>query len=362
MGSDLDITRRAAPRAGELDATRRTPPPSVNVDPTLRSPPPGAAARPAASDDADTLDRRRPKPRPATPMAAAPPVATPPPAGPPVLGPGGVVVPSALGSSHPAPAGEGAWPPATPPTDWSSPVPPAGPGAGLNLPFFVNLDGSPAGPPVAGLSQPLEFDLSGAPVLAAPPPAPRKPIRWVVPAVSAAVVLVRAAVVILLVAMPREAEVGSIEVASVPVGAQVTFDDRATDQATPVVIRGVTRKAPHKVVVALAGYETWQRQVAFEPKQEALQVIAVLMPIVGVVSVETDPPGALVSLDDRPQGTSPRRVEGLPVNAPIRVKAQLAGYRTVEKTLEWQGQKLIEVKLKLERAEGERPRPGHRGR
>jgi hypothetical protein len=102
--------------------------------------------------------------------------------------------------------------------------------------------------------------------------------------------------------------------------------------------------------------------VGFEPKQEALQVIAVLMPIVGVVSVETDPPGALVSLDDRPQGTSPRRVEGLPVNAPIRVKAQLAGYRTAEKTLEWQGQKLIEVKLKLEREEAERPRPGHRGR
>jgi eukaryotic-like serine/threonine-protein kinase len=362
--SDLDVTRRrSVPRAGELDATRREPPPAVNLDPTLRSPPPAVAAapRPAVSDDSDdsdTLDRRPSRPRTPVVPGAAPPFAPPPPAGLPVLGPGGVVVPSALAAPRP---GADPWGTPPPATDWSSPVPPAGPGGGLNVPFFVNLDGSPGASPPA-LSAPLEFDLSGGPVLATPPPPrPRRPTRWVVPAVVGAVVLLVAALAILFVAWPREAPFGSIEVASVPSGAQVSFDDSATTKTTPVVIPSVARQTPHKVVVALSGYEAWQRQVSFEPKQESLQVIAVLMPIVGVVAVETDPPGALVLLDDRPQGTSPRRVEGLPVNAPVRVKAQLAGYRAVEKTYEWQGQKLIAVKLKLEPETDERPRP-HRGR
>jgi eukaryotic-like serine/threonine-protein kinase len=359
MQSDLDITRRrSAPKASEIDRTRRDSPPAPNTDPTLRSPPAAGTAPPpaAASDEADTLDRRPPRPRTPVPPAAGAPGATPPAAAP-VLGPGGVVVPAGLVAPRP-PAGDDPWAPPPATSDWS-PVPPAAPG-GLNVPFFVNLDNPAA--PLPGLGAPLEFDLSGAPVLATPPPMPRRPLRWGVPAAIVGAVLLVAALAIVFVAWPREAAFGSIEVASVPSGAQVSFDDSATPKTTPVVIPSVTRQAPHKVVVALAGYETWQRQVTFEPKQESLQVIAVLMPIVGVVAVETDPPGALVLLDDRPQGTSPRRIEGLPVNAPIRIKVQLAGYRAVEKSYEWHGQKLIEAKLKLEPEQDERPRPHHRGR
>jgi len=217
----------------------------------------------------------------------------------------------------------------------------------MNTPSIT--DALPLPPPSGpfGLSTPEEWNLSSESTSGALLRRDAGSRRWVGWAVAVGVVVGIATIAVVVASLERESPVGSIEVASVPSGAEVKIDDAPAGRATPVVISGVDRKLAHKVVVSLSGYESWERQVAFEPKQQALQVIAVLTPIVGVIAVETEPPGALLLLDGRPQGTTPRRVEGLSVGKPVHLSVQLPGYKSLEKTVDWSQGRTVELKLQL---------------
>ncbi|HEY3355799.1 MAG TPA: PEGA domain-containing protein, partial [Polyangia bacterium] len=280
----------------------------------------------------------------------------------PPLAPAGVVAPPALLAAHDSASGMAPLP-VVPlaRVEAAAAAPPV-----VSRPFVINLDDSAdAGQELrrpesqgfesAGPGFPGAFD--PAPALApppAPPPLARSPRaagRLLVGVIGGAAVLILVAAVLLLV-LWRQPASGAVEVASVPSGAPVQFDDQPAAKPTPVTVRDVDRRVPHRVRVVQPGYEPWEGRVVFERSQQSLQLIAVLTPIVGVVSIETEPAGAQVALDDRPQGATPRRIEGLPVQSPVRLRVQLPGYRTVERTVEWAGQKTIEVKLKLER-EGE---------
>lgn len=87
----------------------------------------------------------------------------------------------------------------------------------------------------------------------------------------------------------------------------------------------VTANAEHMVVVTADGYERQTLTLTLEAEESIERNIA-LEPIRGSLIVETDPPGARISLDGEPQGSSPVRILRLPVKASYRITAELNGY------------------------------------
>jgi hypothetical protein len=77
----------------------------------------------------------------------------------------------------------------------------------------------------------------------------------------------------------------SIEVVSLPPGAEVRLDGTVVPRTTPLEITDVDAQTSHHVRVSMRGYDVWESDVRFDgaQHQSRVRLQAVLVPTVGTI-------------------------------------------------------------------------------
>ena len=176
--------------------------------------------------------------------------------------------------------------------------------------------------------QPLEIQPSAFEPLdqaAAPPPRRSNPLRWVLIGSGLLFLLVMA---FLLTARSLQVVVVAEGPASISVdGLTLPFGDRY-----------LLRPGSYQVSARAEGYHPLTQDVTVDDR-DSQRVELVLKPLPGLLSVESDPPGAQVLIDGDPVGITP--LTALPVEAgEHQLTLQLERYLPLEQALEITGRQL----------------------
>ena len=124
--------------------------------------------------------------------------------------------------------------------------------------------------------------------------------------------------------MWSERPVPSLQVTSIPPGAQVALAGAPVTGVTPVwVLQGIELGHVYPVVVTLEGYEPAMLQVT--PTEAVTRREVVLLPRVSRMRIETDPPGATVFARGAPRA-APITIEGLRMGEMLEVRVEAPGY------------------------------------
>ncbi len=119
---------------------------------------------------------------------------------------------------------------------------------------------------------------------------------------------------------------GVVVVTSEPAGLEVTLDGQKTGQLTPAVLEGILLSRRHTVAVAGAGVRAASAQTALRPGELVARVHLKVESTIGVITVESLPPGAEIVLDDRPAGRTPATLSGVRLDQRHRVDLVLPGH------------------------------------
>ncbi len=118
---------------------------------------------------------------------------------------------------------------------------------------------------------------------------------------------------------------GLLVVTSEPPAAEVTLDG-ANVGPTPVVVEGVWLSRPHELTLVAPGVKPSTLSIEPEPGKAYRRIHARLENAMGLLRVESEPPGAQVRFDDRPVGATPLTVQGVRMDERHRIDLRLAGY------------------------------------
>jgi hypothetical protein len=143
---------------------------------------------------------------------------------------------------------------------------------------------------------------------------------------------------------------GTLEVVSLPTGAEVRLDGNAAPQLTPVALNDVDPRTQHHLRVSKSGYDVWEQDVRFPAGERKFGVQAVLVPTVGTVEISSTPPGAEAIVNGRIRGQTPTTVGDLPPNDDVVIELRLRGYKVAHKTVQWNGKRLVQLSIPLEKA------------
>jgi hypothetical protein len=119
---------------------------------------------------------------------------------------------------------------------------------------------------------------------------------------------------------------GVIVVTSDPPGAQVVLDGNAVGATTPTVLEGVPTSQPATVLLSAPGRKAASVPVPPQTGLVVRRVHAELPASIGAVTIESDPPGAQVIVDDVPAGVTPLVVENVHLDERHRVDLTLPGH------------------------------------
>jgi hypothetical protein len=119
---------------------------------------------------------------------------------------------------------------------------------------------------------------------------------------------------------------GALVVTSEPAGAEVALDGQPTGQKTPAVLEGVLLSRPHEVSLSGAALKAVTVPVPSAPGQLTARVHARLGSTLGTLTVESQPPGAEVRLDDKVVGVTPVSIPAVRLDERHRVDLKLAGH------------------------------------
>ena len=176
--------------------------------------------------------------------------------------------------------------------------------------------------------QPLEIQPSAFEPLdqaAAPPPKRTNPLRWVLIVCGALFLLVMA---FLLTARSLD----------VVVVAETTASTDVDGLAPPVGERYLVPPGSYAITAVAQGYPPLTEKVT-EDTRDSQRVELVLKPLPGLLSIESDPPGARVLIDGEEVGTTP--LSALPVEAgEHQLALELPRYLPLEQALEITGRQL----------------------
>jgi hypothetical protein len=169
--------------------------------------------------------------------------------------------------------------------------------------------------------------------------------------VMAFIVVAGAVAVVVAVVASREGPAASptqLEVISIPPGAEVTVDGKR-EGVTPLLLDKVEPGKSYKLIVELAKYERWDRQEVATEKGRTVKVIAALKPILGIMHVESTPPGAEVYVGPQSQsiGRTPLVRENMDPFVDVDVEVRLKGYKPDRQRLQWTGARERTLSFKL---------------
>jgi tRNA A-37 threonylcarbamoyl transferase component Bud32 len=119
---------------------------------------------------------------------------------------------------------------------------------------------------------------------------------------------------------------GVIVVTSEPAGADVALDGAPTGQRTPAVLDEVVLAAPHEVTLSGPSLRELTVPVRPEPGRLAVRVHARVGTALGALTVESEPAGAEVRLDDRRVGATPLTIPDVRLDERHRIDLSLAGH------------------------------------
>ncbi len=204
-----------------------------------------------------------------------------------------------------------------PASEW----PPVTPAHGIAHSSSSASQGTPALVPPPGLESPL----------GAIPPSPLvpdfgaraglfSPRRGAVPwlQIGVGVLFALLGVIAFQLTRPGEAE-PTLEIVSVPAGAQVLVNGTPQPGATPLKLTALERNRSYELQVTRAGFLPWNATYRASPG--AVQHIAVLKPITAVLHVVSTPTGAQIWMDDVAIGRAPLTVSSLPIGRRVRLRA-----------------------------------------
>jgi hypothetical protein len=119
---------------------------------------------------------------------------------------------------------------------------------------------------------------------------------------------------------------GVVLVTSDPAGVEVALDGQPSGQRTPAALEGVLLSRPHEVTLSGQGLKAVTVPLPPAPGRLTARVHARLGSTLGTLTVESQPPGAEVRLDDRAVGVTPLAIPGVRLDERHRVDLKLAGH------------------------------------
>ncbi len=131
----------------------------------------------------------------------------------------------------------------------------------------------------------------------------------------------------------------TLEIVSVPAGAQVKVNGAMQPHKTPIKLTGLEVDHSYELRVELGGYLPWEATYRASPGP--VQHIAVLKPITAELHVSSKPTGARVFLDDVAIGRAPLTISSLPVGRKVRLRAASPGFRDARRELTISEQELM---------------------
>ena len=149
---------------------------------------------------------------------------------------------------------------------------------------------------------------------------------------------------------PWKLESSQLTVVARPEGASIFVDDQEVGQG--MVKKQVAADRNHTIRVAAPGYadsilEAETIQIA------ALTHTIALRPLIGELKIESDPPGAQVSIDGVARGTTPVHVLALPVPASHKVILRHQGREAVNDDVQISAEQVTTKRYSLQQLTGE---------
>jgi hypothetical protein len=144
---------------------------------------------------------------------------------------------------------------------------------------------------------------------------------------------------VFIAAWPRlfGAEKTSVTIQTVPKGALIEVEGKNAGTAADgtLVVRDLEVGRAYPVVARLDGYEP--RQAVVQPRAGANAVTLELVALAPTVSLETQPSGASVTIDDAAVGTTPLALTTLPPGKSVLVTFKKQGYQDASAQLDVPG-------------------------
>ena len=140
-----------------------------------------------------------------------------------------------------------------------------------------------------------------------------------------------------------------IRIVSEPEGARLFLNGEPVG-STPTELAAV-QTGEHEVRLTLPGHAMVQETLTVKPDDEVQSFAFRLRALAGNLRIETDPPGASVSLDGQDRGKTPVAVTGLAIGQ-HQVTLNMEGYLPVNKTVEVMDQQTTAVRETLAQAAG----------
>jgi hypothetical protein len=128
---------------------------------------------------------------------------------------------------------------------------------------------------------------------------------------------------------------GTVSITSAPSNA-ITFIDSKEVGTTPVVIADQS-PGIHTVELKMDGYETWNKSVDFVDGKETV-ITADLQMKSGSISINSNPPEAIIHIDDKKTGKTPETITNLTPGTHL-VKVILDGYEDWSESVDISGDK-----------------------
>jgi hypothetical protein len=119
---------------------------------------------------------------------------------------------------------------------------------------------------------------------------------------------------------------GTLVVTSEPAGVEVALDGVPTGQRTPAVIERVLLSRPHELTFSGTALRTVTLPVRAGAGELVVRSHATLTSTLGTLTVESDPPGAEVRLDERLVGLTPVSIPQVRLDERHRVDLRMAGH------------------------------------
>jgi hypothetical protein len=150
---------------------------------------------------------------------------------------------------------------------------------------------------------------------------------------------------------------GVVLVTSEPPGLAIALDGAKTSLTTPAIVEDVVLSRPHSVTLSGPGVREVTVPVPVSPGTLVSRVHARLESTLGAITVESEPPGATVVVDDRPAGTTPATIGDVRLDRRHRIDLVLAGYE-IDQFVVLPEKDGVRFLRRLSRGDGKGKRPG----
>jgi hypothetical protein len=140
---------------------------------------------------------------------------------------------------------------------------------------------------------------------------------------------------------------GVLVIVTDPPNAEVLIDGGEALES-PVTKEGLDRRVEHVIQVSAPGYLPQTRRFEFRgDDRETLEIKLEKVLLKARLSVKSNPPGAIVMLDGKPQGKTPLEISDASQSEGARLSLLLAGYEPYNEVLVLKGGKTSKVSAKL---------------